>query len=158
MRFAEAGTDLFNVAFNLSLFFVAADDPEAALEVVAAAESEACELAQNFAQAVEACRAGCIDVETAYNFRSSQSRGHFGRIRAEALREVKAAGLWISPSSTPRRGTGAFNAACQRYINGGYDGLFAGGASPAGPSLTGTALDGLRRAAASGKLKAAEAD
>ena len=158
MRFSEAGAATLDVSITLVALAAAADDAQLLAAVEAAAEEEACELAQNFAQAVEACRAGCIDIETAYDFRSSQARAHFGRIRTEALREVRAARLWISPSETPRRGTEAFAAACQRYINGGYDGLFMEGASPAGPTLTGVALDGLRRAAASGKLKATDTD
>lgn len=152
LQWSEASVATLSVSLELIALATLAGEEQFVAAVGAAAEEEACELAQNFAQAVETCRAGCIDIETAYDFRGSSARSHHSRIRTEALREVRAARLWISPSETPRRGTEAFAAACQRYINGGYDGLFLEGASPVGPRLTGVALDGLRRAAESGKL------
>ena len=76
----------------------------------------ACQISQNDAIAGDMCRAGCVDIEAAYGYRSSHIRTRFHRWLNEFLRDVRTARLWTAWNRYPQPGTDAFIQACARYL------------------------------------------
>ena len=75
-----------------------------------------CLLAQSDASRADACRAGCLDIEIAYEVRSSHIRYRYHRLLNEHLREVRASGLWYAWNRYPAVGTDEFARACARHL------------------------------------------
>ena len=75
-----------------------------------------CGLFQSGAIGLEACRAGCTDIEAAYNVRESHVRSRFYRLFNEVVRPMKTSGLWTAWNRYPQSGTDAFARACARYL------------------------------------------
>ena len=99
-------------------------------------EDAVCALAQDHVRALDGCFAGCLDVETAYDFRRSHSRLRFRQVyiaERDALRDV---GLWDDYQNSATSGS-AFNAGCDRYWDGGQTGLAATSRIAALPALVG---------------------
>lgn len=76
----------------------------------------ACVMLQAGAQSADACRATCLDIEAAYGYRSGHVRARFNRLYQDAIREVRASGLWKGWNNYPRAGTAAFDRACVRHF------------------------------------------
>ena len=61
------------------------------------------------------CRAGCLDIEAAYGWRSSHIRTRFSYLYNSFVRDVRTAGLWNQWNNFPEPGTDRFARACARY-------------------------------------------
>lgn len=75
---------------------------------------DVCLLVQNHIRGLDACHAGCVDVERAYGVGGTNARSRFyGLLRAErqALQDV---GLWQDYRTFPVFGSGGFEDACER--------------------------------------------
>ena len=68
----------------------------------------ACVNVQAGAQALDACRAGCADIEAAYGVRSSYIRTRFHYFANAAFWEARASGLWTACSRFPAIDSDAF--------------------------------------------------
>lgn len=76
----------------------------------------ACLEAQDTAQRQDACRSGCVDIETSYGVRSSHIRTRYLWFFNAHIREVRVAGLWNAWNRFPDPGSDAFIRACARYV------------------------------------------
>ena len=85
-------------------------------DVVALEETAICALAQDHARGMDACHAGCLDLEQVYNFRASRARARFQAVLNAELAPLRDAGLWGGFGNSPTAGT-RFDAACERYWN-----------------------------------------
>ena len=97
-------------------------------------EDAICALAQDHVRALDGCYAGCLDVETAYDFRRSNARSRFHHIyiaERNALREV---GLWDNYRNSATSGS-TFDAGCDSYWDSGQTGLDAMSRIAALPAL-----------------------
>ena len=116
-------------------------------------EDAICGLAQEHVRTLDACSAGCQDLETAYASRQSHARARFRvlyRAETDALRRV---GLWRGYADSPAAGGRDFNAACDRYWSEGGDGAAANPVSrlAALPARAGHRVAKLRRHGAGGR-------
>ena len=75
-----------------------------------------CRLAQIDAIAADACRAGCVDIETAYGVRSSHVRTRYHWLLNRFLRDMRTSGLWSQWNRFPEENTPQFGRACARYV------------------------------------------
>lgn len=69
---------------------------------------------QTAAIGVDACRAGCLDIETAYKVKSSHIRTRYLRLMNETLRVARTSGLWSAWNRYPDPNSDAFVRACAR--------------------------------------------
>ena len=75
---------------------------------------DVCLLAQNHVRGVDACHAGCIDMELAYGVSGSNARSRFyGLLRADR-KALQDAGLWQDYRTFPVFGSYDFEDACDR--------------------------------------------
>lgn len=80
---------------------------------------DVCLLAQNHIRGVDACYAGCVDVEQAYGLPGSNARSRFYQLLREERQPFQDAGLWQDYRTFPVFGSYAFEDACERlYENG----------------------------------------
>ncbi len=110
--------------------------PEVTIETLEALfESEKqliCGLLQEHIRSMDACHAGCVDMETAYGARTSQARNRYRYIFDAETKLLQSYGLWIN-YSTPV-GLAASQRACDQFF----------GTASQGPSSIGTAVQSLR--------------
>lgn len=80
---------------------------------------DVCLLAQNHVRGVDACYAGCVDVELAYGVGGINARSRFYRLLQDDRQAVQDVGLWQDYRNFPVFGSGEFETACERlYENG----------------------------------------
>ncbi len=84
-------------------------------QVIKEQERTFCLIAQDHIRNMDACHAGCIDVEVVYGVKSSEARNRFHQNFRTELATFKGAGLWID-YRTPVEGA-AFNSACDRLFS-----------------------------------------
>ena len=85
-------------------------------DVIAISNTGWCEEVQDQVRLMDGCNAGCMDVEAAYGLTASEARKRFKHIFDEAREPLEATGLWIDYASSPVPGTGAFDAACEAFL------------------------------------------
>ena len=76
----------------------------------------ACVVVQSDVQALDMCRAGCLDIEAAYGWRSSHIRSRFSAAYNAAVRDARAAGLWNQWNDFPDVDSERFARGCARYF------------------------------------------
>ena len=108
-------------------FFLLTDDSQD--EFIRLYRLDVCLLAQNHVRGVDACYAGCVDVERAYGVRSSNARNRFYRLLREDRTALQDAGLWYDYRTFPVFGSAEFADAC--------DVLYENGATAAQSRLSG---------------------
>ncbi|MCY3623254.1 MAG: hypothetical protein OXH68_16290 [Gammaproteobacteria bacterium] len=80
---------------------------------------DVCLLAQNHVRGIDACHAGCIDMELAYGVSRSNARSRFSGLLRDDRKALQDAGLWQDYRTFPVFGSYAFEDACERlYENG----------------------------------------
>ncbi|MYA15292.1 MAG: hypothetical protein F4089_11670 [Gammaproteobacteria bacterium] len=80
---------------------------------------DVCLLAQNHIRGVDACYAGCVDVDQAYGLPGSNARSRFYQLLREERQPFQDAGLWQDYRTFPVFGSYDFEDACERlYENG----------------------------------------
>ncbi|MCY3838256.1 MAG: hypothetical protein OXH09_06380 [Gammaproteobacteria bacterium] len=80
---------------------------------------DVCLLAQNHIRGVDACHAGCIDMELAYGVSGSNARSRFYGLLRDDRKALQDAGLWQDYRTFPVFGSYDFEDACERlYENG----------------------------------------
>ena len=80
---------------------------------------DVCLLAQNHVRGVDACHAGCIDMELAYGVTGSNARSRFHGLLRDDRKALQDAGLWQDYRTFPVFGSYEFEDACERlYENG----------------------------------------
>ena len=90
-----------------------------------------CLLGQDYVRSLDACQAGCVDLEDAYGVRSSHARNRFRDLLARESAVLREVGLWSGYRNSPAGGSDAFAQACSAYWDDG-----ASGSSSATPSRT----------------------
>lgn len=90
-----------------------------------------CLLGQDYVRSLDACQAGCVDLEDAYGVRSSHARNRFRDLLARESAVLREVGLWSSYRNSPAGGSDAFAQACSAYWDDG-----ASGSASATPSRT----------------------
>ena len=80
-------------------------------------EENFCLLAQEHVRNAEACHVGCVDLEVAYDVRSSHARNRFNQALQDDMAALRDAGLWTNYRNSPDPGTAAFSRACQAYLS-----------------------------------------
>ena len=85
-------------------------------DVIAISNTGWCEEVQDQVRLMDGCNAGCLDVEAAYGATASEARKRFKHIFEEARAPLEAAGLWTGYDSSPVPGSGAFEAACEAFL------------------------------------------
>ena len=90
-----------------------------------------CLLGQDYVRSLDACQAGCVDLEDAYGVRSSHARNRFRDLLARESAVLREVGLWSGYRNSPAGGSDAFAQACGAYWNDG-----ASGSASATPSRT----------------------
>ena len=80
---------------------------------------DVCLLAQNHIRGVDACYAGCVDVDQAYGLPGSNARSRFYQLLRDDQQPLEDAGLWQDYRTFPVCGSYEFEDACDRlYENG----------------------------------------
>ena len=93
-------------------FFQLTDDSQD--EFIRLYRLDVCLLAQNHVRGVDACNAGCIDIERAYGVGGTNARSRFYRLLRDDRQAVQDAGLWRDYRTFPVFGSGEFEDACER--------------------------------------------
>ena len=75
-----------------------------------------CVVIQSDVQALDMCRAGCLDIEAAYEWRSSHIRSRFVAAYNATVRDARVAGLWNQWNDFPDTDSDRFARACARYF------------------------------------------
>ncbi len=73
-----------------------------------------CDRVLDEVQQMDACNAGCVDIEAAYGVTNSQARRRFQARLTTRTNNLRAAGLWIGYDRIAPN----FDAACTQWING----------------------------------------
>ena len=98
-------------------FFQLTDDSQD--EFIRLYRLDVCLLAQNHVRGVDACYAGCVDVERAYGVGGTNARSRFYRLLSDDRHALQDVGLWQDYRTFPVFGSGEFEDACERlYENG----------------------------------------
>lgn len=93
-------------------FFQLTDDSQD--DFIALYRLDVCLLAQNHVRGVDACYAGCVDVEQAYGVRGTNARSRFYRLLRDDRLALQDAGLWQDYRTFPVFGSYEFEDACDR--------------------------------------------
>ncbi|MDE0040384.1 MAG: hypothetical protein OXU77_22900, partial [Gammaproteobacteria bacterium] len=80
---------------------------------------DVCLLAQNHVRGVDACHAGCIDMELAYGVTGSNARSRFHGLLRDDRKALQDAGLWQDYRTFPVFGSYEFEDACERLYGNG---------------------------------------
>ena len=91
-------------------FFQLTDDSQD--EFIRLYRLDVCLLAQNHVRSIDACYAGCVDVEQAYGVRASNARSRFYRLLSDDRAALQDAGLWQDYRTFPVFGSAEFADAC----------------------------------------------
>ena len=75
---------------------------------------DVCLLAQNHVRGVDACYAGCVDVERAYGVGGTNARSRFFELLHDDWQALRDVGLWQDYRTFPVFGSVEFEAACER--------------------------------------------
>ncbi|MCE2459822.1 MAG: hypothetical protein J4F38_03475 [Pseudomonadales bacterium] len=98
-------------------FFLLTDDSQD--DFIALYRLDVCLLAQNHVRGIDACYAGCVDVERAYGVGGTNARSRFYRLLRDDRLALQDAGLWQDYRTFPVFGSYEFEDACDRlYENG----------------------------------------
>lgn len=81
-----------------------------------------CLLGQDLVRSLDACQAGCADLEEAYGVRSSHARNRFRDLLDRESAVLREVGLWSDYRSSPAGGSAEFDRACRAYWNDGASG------------------------------------
>ena len=76
-----------------------------------------CDALQDHVIEMDACVAGCLDLEEVYGVRSSHAKGRLYHGWRGLRSSMQAAGLWNSWNDYPAYGTDDFQAACDRLVD-----------------------------------------
>ena len=80
---------------------------------------DVCLLAQNHVRGVDACYAGCVDVERAYGVSGTNARSRFFQLLRDDRQALQDVGLWQDYRTFPVFGSGEFEDACERLYDNG---------------------------------------
>ena len=80
---------------------------------------DVCLLAQNHVRGVDACYAGCVDIERAYDVGGTNARSRFYRLLRDDRQALQDAGLWHDYRTFPVFGSYEFEDACNRLYEDG---------------------------------------
>lgn len=98
-------------------FFQLTDDSQD--EFIRLYRLDVCLLAQNHVRGVDACYAGCVDVERAYGVGGTNARSRFFELLHDDRQALQDVGLWQDYRTFPVFGSAEFEDACERlYENG----------------------------------------
>lgn len=98
-------------------FFQLTDDSQD--EFIRLYRLDVCLLAQNHVRGVDACYAGCVDVERAYGVGGTNARSRFFQLLRDDRQALQDVGLWQDYRTFPVFGSAEFEDACERlYENG----------------------------------------
>ena len=116
-RLASDSGEYMRWLFDTALFAgdsyaISGDEYEVFLETL---EPFVCSSLQAEIRLTEACRAGCIDLETIYPNSSTHVRSRFLSVYTPARDEIAATGLWVSYANSPEIGTAQFETACDKF-------------------------------------------
>ena len=78
---------------------------------------DVCLLAQNHVRGVDACYAGCVDVERAYGVGGTNARSRFYRLLSDDRQALQDVGLWRDYRTFPVFGSPEFEDACERLYD-----------------------------------------
>lgn len=106
--------------------------------VFEAERTDICLLGQDYVRSMDACQAGCMDLEEVYGVRPSQARNRFRDLLERESAVLREAGLWRDYRTSPAGGSAAFEQACNDYLRDGAGG--SGSAAPGRTSLLPTLL------------------
>lgn len=98
-------------------FFQLTDDSQD--EFIRLYRLDVCLLAQNHVRGIDACYAGCVDVERAYGVRASNARNRFYRLLRDDRAALQDAGLWQDYRTFPVFGSAEFEDACDYLYEDG---------------------------------------
>lgn len=96
-------------------FFQLTDDSQD--EFIRLYRLDVCLLAQNHVRGVDACYAGCVDVERAYGVGGTNARSRFYRLLSDDRRALQDVGLWQDYRTFPVFGSAEFEEACERLYD-----------------------------------------
>ncbi len=96
-------------------FFQLTDDSQD--EFIRLYRLDVCLLAQNHVRGVDACYAGCVDVERAYGVSGTNARSRFYQLLREDRRALQDVDLWQDYRTFPVFGSGEFEDACERLYD-----------------------------------------
>ena len=98
-------------------FFQLTDDSQD--DFIALYRLDVCLLAQNHVRGIDACYAGCVDVERAYGVGGTNARSRFYRLLRDDRLALQDAGLWTDYRTFPVFGSYEFEDACDRLYEDG---------------------------------------
>ena len=96
-------------------FFQLTDDSQD--EFIRLYRLDVCLLAQNHVRGVDACYAGCVDVERAYGVGGTNARSRFYRLLRDDRQALQDVRLWQDYRTFPVFGSGEFEDACERLYD-----------------------------------------
>ena len=98
-------------------FFQLTDDSQD--EFIRLYRLDVCLLAQNHVRGIDACDAGCVDIETAYDVGGTNARSRFYRLLRDDRLALQDAGLWTDYRTFPVFGSYEFEDACESLYEDG---------------------------------------
>ena len=88
-------------------------------EFIALYRLDVCLLAQNHVRGVDACYAGCVDVERAYGVGGTNARSRFFQLLRDDRQALRDVALWQDYRTFPVFGSDEFEYACERLYDNG---------------------------------------
>ena len=110
----EKSTRLTELMISDDFFLLTNDSQD---EFIRLYRLDVCLLAQNHVRGIDACYAGCVDVERAYGVGSTNARSRFHRLLRDDRQALQDVGLWRDYRTFPVFGSGEFEDACDRLYD-----------------------------------------